>query len=81
MSSKQPRSSPALQTEMKRLSCSAGVESTICDDLAPAGIRKVTLSTKPSEPIDFKKKKKTSVLERGECGGEGAKIALATVIV
>lgn len=34
----QPRSSPALQTEMKRLSCSAGVESTICGDLSLAGI-------------------------------------------
>lgn len=34
----QLRSSPALQTEMKRLSCSAGVESTICGDLSLAGI-------------------------------------------
>lgn len=79
----QPSSSPALQTEMKRLSCSAGVESTICDDLAPAGIRKVTLSTKLSEPIDLKKKKtkKTTRSWRGESGGEAAKIALATGIV
>lgn len=53
MSSKQPRSSPALQTEMKRLSCSAGVESTICGDLAPAAVGKVTLSTMLSETIDF----------------------------
>lgn len=82
----QPCSSPALQTEMKRLSCSAGVESTICHDLAPAGVGKVALSKTLAEAIDLKKKNHNNKkipwrCTAGESGGEEAKIALATAVV